>query len=1327
MPTYLGEPEFLKIIREEFEETKGLDDNTLMSIIRDERPEWLQELGPDYYASQYGSEAKQQEDLNELHLTGESPGILGRIGDYVKESGASIGQGLANVGEGLATSMNPSLMMAKGKGPIEALGQVAEGVGQVFQPIDAPLGDLARVQRGKKLATEWMQTKEIADQFGLDPSIAGAPPNPIEYADPLDIHARSSSGNEFDDIVSDLLVGIIPIERAATVINTMRKAAKGAASAEKAAEVLRKMLGESEVVQLNLKLSQTKQLPTGKVPDALPAGNPPVFPTQPELDPLVRMTKTQPVPEGTPLTPELLELRRMEQARMFPEAPMETLAPRGAAEHGEIPVVGTMRGSNELLMEPSFRLRQQDNIAQKTQGALTDVPRHTLGKAPAAKQVGGPDPLRRAGEVGLRRAEQKKMFGTLTPSRMFDELGHELVDTTDEALAGIAKVDPIGDPITNHISPVNDIYQGQLSQVDEVTANLAFLDEASLTPKHKPAPIPMEQIPVTPEVKNVARKTMQTIQEHQIPPEDAMKAAQDMFGEGFQNPMTESQHRAFADWARLWNSTDNPVQGGLGFQNMNQFQKNKRLFNPADSFLDEAPQFRRPGIMNGGLRGSFVDFRSSDNVIRDQGMAGNAFMDSVRTVENVSERRGGTAIRMAVNALDEMHQAMGNTTRFINRGRKAKAREVAEGNVRDALDGLMGPSDLNVHEAAAFNTIRKLFDTVAKRAGQLGTMERTAHGKQLFQYRENYFPHNLDVDKIFKNEDKAIRNVVERLMAEGAPKESAIRIAKIKLHNYMNYHAGTPRMSNLEFAREFDLPPEFYNRNLREVIQNYMARGHRRLAEIETWGQNDEIAAQMLKAIDNEGGNALYADRLFKRLRGIDGRNRGIREASKLARAANVPLLMMAQTINLSQSALTALRTTNRATFRALLDYGVLNRKATSDFAHDAGVTLDAMAGELSRHVGGVTGSSDFILKWTGFNATERFNRIVAAGAGKHYAQRLGRNLIKGGRKGKQAERELTRLGLDHQMVRAQGGELTQKQLLRAAQQIVNDTQFRVRASDLPLWWTSAEGKMITQFKNFIFNQTKLVKNELFGSGGARSENLVNVVSNGIDEGFVMSGFRSGSKKFDTLLQKSIGSKTYDEAYDTLKRTMDSEGVGVGGLNASPLSKRMANAAKFFTILPASGFIFNTARREFRKGGAEAMGFDDLEWTPSPVVQAFVDTANVYGKFGWNRDQRQFAARVVDDSLSVGAMGIFWDVAESAFWGKEKFGEFLLGPSTEAAYMVSEWIGSGVGALVPENRKLGEPRAKAKPILPITTKWLSGRTPFAPFIRPKKKKHKLGS
>jgi hypothetical protein len=131
--------------------------------------------------------------------------------------------------------------------------------------------------------------------------------------------------------------------------------------------------------------------------------------------------------------------------------------------------------------------------------------------------------------------------------------------------------------------------------------------------------------------------------------------------------------------------------------------------------------------------------------------------------------------------------------------------------------------------------------------------------------------------------------------------------------------------------------------------------------------------------------------------------------------------------------------------------------------------------------------------------------------------------------------------------------------------------------------------------------------------------------------------------------------------------------------------------------------------------------------TPSPVVQAFVDTANVYGKFGWNRDQRKFAARVVDDSLSVGAMGIFWDVAESAFWGKEKFGEFLLGPSTEAAYMVSEWIGSGVGALVPENRKLGEPRAKAKPILPITTKWLSGRTPFAPFIRPKKKKHKLGS
>ncbi|MCK5617560.1 hypothetical protein KAR91_87660, partial [Candidatus Pacearchaeota archaeon] len=58
-------------------------------------------------------------------------------------------------------------------------------------------------------------------------------------------------------------------------------------------------------------------------------------------------------------------------------------------------------------------------------------------------------------------------------------------------------------------------------------------------------------------------------------------------------------------------------------------------------------------------------------------------------------------------------------------------------------------------------------------------------------------------------------------------------------------------------------------------------------------------------------------------------------------------------------------------------------------------------------------------------------------------------------------------------------GGLDQDDLFSAAQQITNDTQFRTRAKDLPLWWNSPEGKVVNQFGQFAFKQTQLIKNEV--------------------------------------------------------------------------------------------------------------------------------------------------------------------------------------------------------------------------------------------------------
>ena len=58
-------------------------------------------------------------------------------------------------------------------------------------------------------------------------------------------------------------------------------------------------------------------------------------------------------------------------------------------------------------------------------------------------------------------------------------------------------------------------------------------------------------------------------------------------------------------------------------------------------------------------------------------------------------------------------------------------------------------------------------------------------------------------------------------------------------------------------------------------------------------------------------------------------------------------------------------------------------------------------------------------------------------------------------------------------------GALNEADELRAGQNIVNRTQFKTDVTEIPLFWSSEPGRLLTQYKRFQFKSGQLVKDEI--------------------------------------------------------------------------------------------------------------------------------------------------------------------------------------------------------------------------------------------------------
>lgn len=201
--------------------------------------------------------------------------------------------------------------------------------------------------------------------------------------------------------------------------------------------------------------------------------------------------------------------------------------------------------------------------------------------------------------------------------------------------------------------------------------------------------------------------------------------------------------------------------------------------------------------------------------------------------------------------------------------------------------------------------------------------------------------------------------------------------------------------------------------------------------------------------------------------------------------AAKLPLAVIG---NITQPVNTLTAAGFKPAVKALVDIARSVRKPELiDVARRTGATLEGTIRALK--VGDATSVpariAQAVLRGSGFNAAEKFNRIHAAQTGINYAQDLARALVGDrpswlhGGVDKIAE-QLRKMDVDVDAVMANGGKLSEQDQLNAGFYMSHKTQFGNRPEDVPLEWSSSpQMRVWTQFKGFGVKQAKFLKDDV--------------------------------------------------------------------------------------------------------------------------------------------------------------------------------------------------------------------------------------------------------
>jgi hypothetical protein len=364
----------------------------------------------------------------------------------------------------------------------------------------------------------------------------------------------------------------------------------------------------------------------------------------------------------------------------------------------------------------------------------------------------------------------------------------------------------------------------------------------------------------------------------------------------------------------------------------------------------------------------------------------------------------------------------------------------------------------------AVNTWKQISKEIADKSQEFGIEIKLPNGTKIpFSPRENYYPYVVKDDKlkeILKDQNKY------NAFLEQVASESKITVAKAHelISDMINGRAGVE--GHLERARLAKLPKEFYERDPRKVLQGYVSSAYSRLGDAKEFAGNDEILQNLIEKARVSGEDFEEIQSLVNRVLGREKYDETINKVSEFARNYNnYTKLSLAAVTNLGDITKPFIRTNITASLKGIVKAFT---KEGKQLAGKAGVVQPMLQKFATEQ-----GLSDKFFKYTGFQATETKLRQIAANSANSYVDMLYKKLVKNP-DNVFARRRLEQFGLDADELLSRG--IKNSDFIGAAYQAIADMQ-PVSRVDVPYYWQSPTGKILTQYKTFAYKQMKFAKN----------------------------------------------------------------------------------------------------------------------------------------------------------------------------------------------------------------------------------------------------------
>jgi len=425
-------------------------------------------------------------------------------------------------------------------------------------------------------------------------------------------------------------------------------------------------------------------------------------------------------------------------------------------------------------------------------------------------------------------------------------------------------------------------------------------------------------------------------------------------------------------------------------------------------------------------------------------------------------------------------------------------RKEEQDNLVKVLDE--GAMPLNERVKEATRIIRNELDKVADLAKELKVQVKVPKnityrdGKAVFTYEKrdfkplkNYFPHIFNLRDLESGERRQL------IVSELAKKHNiGLREAEEVLDQWILSNPDKV-YGHLEIGRYFNVPG--WEREPALALSSYINNAYKRIANLMFLGE-EEIGMRGTNTVKDRLLNEIYhlygsdsakyakkvADRFItghsESLIGSPVWNKMNQTARKFQIVSKMGLSFIA---NAPQHLNAALYTQSLTDYTKALLNSFVHRKEARAFAEEVGAIFDSTIKDMLKEAGATKGSfTEKFLKWSLFTPTENNNRIISANLAK-YSLRRWFNVLKENPNDRRAQKIISELLLEDPKKVARQESLTIEQIKKAAKRLADVTQFRADIPDLPLWATTPEGRLFTQFKVFAYNQALFLYDNVFG------------------------------------------------------------------------------------------------------------------------------------------------------------------------------------------------------------------------------------------------------